>query len=338
MSTSNDTRGTALVTTGATLAAVNGSNELACWTGEQGAVRTLEFLTANIRNPNTRRAYHRAVTRFAEWCMGSGLAIEALRSPHVAAYVELLGRAAPEGGGLSPASVKLHLAALKHWFDWLVTGHVLPVNPAQPVRGPRMSQPTGKTPVLERDQVKALLEQTGAGGDVVALRDRAMIAVMVFSFARVGAVVGMRVRDYRGAGTNTAALVLHEKGGKYHPVPAHHLAAEYLDAYLAAAGIGKTPNAPLWQTAPRRSGALSGKAMTARDALDMVKRRCKAAGLPDDICNHSFRATGITLHQDAGGDLEAARQIAGHASVKTTQLYNRAGDKRRRAEVERVQL
>ncbi len=146
------------------------------------------------------------------------------------------------------------------------------------------------------------------------------------------------MRDYRAPGTSSAAFVLHEKGGKYHPVPAHHLAADYLDAYLQAAGLSETPNAPLWQTATRRSRTLSGKAMTARDALDMVKRRCWAAGLPADICNHSFRATGITLHQDAGGDLEAARQLAGHASVKTTQLYNRTGDKRRRAEVERVQL
>ena len=78
--------------------------------------------------------------------------------------------------------------------------------------------------------------------------------------------------------------------------------------------------------------------MTERGALDILKRRCAAAGLPPDICNHSFRATGITMHQDAGGDLEAARQLAGHASVKTTQLYNRSGDKKRRAEVERIQL
>jgi integrase len=99
-----------------------------------------------------------------------------------------------------------------------------------------------------------------------------------------------------------------------------------------------TPDAPLWQSAPRHCKALSGKALSARDALNIVKRRCSDAELPDDICNHSFRATGITLHQDAGGDLEAARQIAGHASVKTTQLYNRAGDKKKRAEVERVQL
>jgi len=213
------------------------SPELARWTGSRGAARTVEFLTADIRNPHTRRAYHRAVMRFAGWCMQRGLPIEAVRSPHVAAYIEQLGRPTPAARALSPLSIKQHLAALKHWFDWLVTGQVLPHSPAAAVRGPRCRQETGKTPVLERDQVKALLKQAGAGGDVVALRDQALIAVMLFSFARVGAVVGMRVRDYRNRGTASAAFVLHEKGGKYHPVPAHHLAAEYLDAYLEAADI-----------------------------------------------------------------------------------------------------
>jgi site-specific recombinase XerC len=324
-----------------TSAMVSSGTPIAVWTGNRGAERTVEFLTANIRNPHTRRAYHRAVARFARWCMAHELPLERVQSPHVAAYIEELAHPAPKSGvpPLAALSVKLHLAALKHWCDWLVTGHVLPVNPAAAVRGPRYSQTVGKTPVLEKHEVKALLDGVAADGcDVVAMRDAALIAVMLFSFARVGAVVGMRVRDYRGAGTSSASFVLHEKGGKFHPVPAHHLAAEYLDAYVAASGLQATPDAPLWQSAPRHSKTLSGKGLSARAALDIVKRRCSTAGLPDDICNHSFRATGITLHQDAGGDLEAARQIAGHASVKTTQLYNRAGDKKRRAEVERVQL
>jgi len=121
-------------------------------------------------------------------------------------------------------------------------------------------------------------------------------------------------------------------------VPAHHRAAELVDAYLEASGLSGAPGAPPGPGAPGRSGRLSGEAMTERAALGIVKRRCKSAKLPADICNHSFRATGITLHQDAGGDLEAARQLAGHASVKTTQLYNRSMERTRRAEVERVQL
>jgi integrase len=161
---------------------------------------------------------------------------------------------------------------------------------------------------------------------------------MLFSFARVGAVVKMRVRDYRGAGSNAATFTLHEKGGKHHRVAAHHQAGAYLDAYLALAGIAEQLDAPLWQSIPRHAGVITGRALTENAVLLIVKRRCKAAGLPADISNHSFRATGITLHQLAGGDLEAARQIAGHASTKTTQLYNRSGDRKHRGEIERVQL
>lgn len=304
---------------------------LVAWGGERAASRTFEFLTADIRNPNTRRAYHHATGRFMRWCMARDIALAQVSSPIVAAYIDELGLS------LAPLSVKLHLAAIKHWFDWLTTGHVLPFNPATAVRGPRHSQTTGKTPFLDREQARALFESIDAS-TVVGARDKALIAVMLFSFARVGAVVKMKVSDYRGAGTTGATFALHEKNGKYHALPAHHVAAAHLDAYVALAGFADTPNAPLWQSAPRHGGRLSGKPLSERAALAIVKRRCAVAGLPADICNHSFRATGITLHQDAGGDLEAARQIAGHSSVKTTQLYNRSGDKKRRAEVERVQL
>jgi site-specific recombinase XerD len=307
------------------------ASALVAWGGERAAARTFEFLTAAIQNPNTRRAYHHATGRFMRWCLDRNIALGQVTGPIIAAYIEELGRT------LAPLSVKQHLAAIKHWGDYLVTGHVLETNPAQSVRGPRYSQTTGKTPVLEREQARALLDSIDAT-TVVGARDKALIAVMLFSFARVGAVVKMKARDYRGAGTASASLSLHEKGGKFHRVPAHHMAAAHLDVYVALAAFADTPNVPLWQSAPRHGGRLSGQPLSERAALDIVKRRCAAAGLPADICNHSFRATGITLHQDAGGDLEAARQIAGHSSIKTTQLYNRSGDKKRRAEVERVQL
>jgi len=305
---------------------------LIAWSGERAAFRTIEFLTAGIHNAHTRRAYHRAARRFLVWCNAHGLRLDAVKSPDVAAYVQELGRT------LAPLSVKQHLAALKHWFDWLVTSHALDANPAQAVRGPRYSQNTGKTPIVDRAEAKALLDSIDPLS-VVGARDKALIAVLLFSWARIGALVTMTVRDYRGAGTPRATLLLHEKNGKDHTVPLHHLAAEYLDGYVALAGLAELPDAPLWQNAPGHGGRLSGAALSQRGALDIVKRRCRAARLPDDICNHSFRATGMTLYLEAeGSDLESARQLAGHANIKTTQLYNRSGDKKRRAEVERVQL
>src|ERR687889_754264 len=100
--------------------------------GEQAAYRFFEFFTANIRNPNTRRAYHRAALAFFAWSQSRGLALGAIRPPHVAAYIEeQLAR------GQSRPSVKQDLAALRMLFDWLVVGQVVPVNPAASVRGPR---------------------------------------------------------------------------------------------------------------------------------------------------------------------------------------------------------
>jgi len=136
-----------------------------------------------------------------------------------------------------------------------------------------------------------------------------------------------------------AWLVLREKGGKQRRIPCHHRIRENVRAYLlAAAFLDTRSKEPLFQSAPRHNKALSGQGMTRRDVLAMVKRRCAAAGLPSSICNHSFRATGITIHAENGGRIEDAAALAGHASTRTTQLYNRKSRKIQRAEVERVQI
>jgi site-specific recombinase XerD len=298
--------------------------------GEAAQRQTLEFFTARLPNAHTREAYGRAVARFCAWCDGHGVELTAISAPLVAAYVQGLGHE------LGIASVKQHLAALRHWMDWLTERGVLSVNPAAAVRGPRHVVQEGKTPVLERDQARRLLEVLDGTG-LRTLRDRALIAVMLFGFVRVGAVVKMRVRDFDDAGGD-AWLVLEEKGGKQRRLPAHHLVRDALRAYVAAAALEPRSKAPLFQSAPRTALGLSGKALSRHDVLAVVKRRCAGAGLPANICNHSFRATGITIHQENGGRIEDAAELAGHASTRTTQLYNRKLRKIARAEVERVQL
>lgn len=110
--------------------------------GERATRRVIEFLTAEIRNPNTRAAYARAVTRFDRWCQDRRLRLEDLTPVHVAAYVELIGTE------LAKPSVKQHLAALRMLGDYLVTGQVIPHNFAASVRGPKYVVKKGKTPVL----------------------------------------------------------------------------------------------------------------------------------------------------------------------------------------------
>ena len=291
---------------------------------EKTAERFFGFFTANIRNKNTRRAYYKAACRFSDWCEGRGLADLALvKERHVSAYIEQLGLLETEGGqGLSKPSVKQHLAALRMLFDWLVVGHVMETNPAQAVRGPRYSQKKGKTPVLDRDEARALLAAIDIS-TVTGLRDRALIAVMIYTFARVGAVLQMNVGDYFTQGRR-GWVRLHEKGGKEHEAPCHHKLETYLDQYIAAAGIANDKDGPLFRTTGRSTGI--PRRMVQKDAYKVTERRARQAGIKTKIGNHSLRATGITDYLKSDGSLAEARKMANHADTRTTQLYDRRGD------------
>jgi integrase len=217
---------------------------------------------------------------------------------------------------------------------------VLSANPAACVRGVRLSRAEGKTPVLEREQARRLFAFLNST-DVVGLRDRALLGIMLYDFVRVGAVIRMRGRDFQDHDdAATAWLVLSEKGGKQRRLPAHHLVREDVRAYLAAAGLRGREHAmePLFQSAPRGARTRSGKPLDRSSVLAMVKRRCSAAGLSTTIRNHSFRATGITLHQENGGDIETAARLAGHVDTRTTQLYDRTPRHISSVDVERVHL
>lgn len=296
--------------------------------GPGAAKRFAEFFGANIRNRNTRVAYARAVRDFLAWCDRRGLTLSRIQPLHVAAYVE-------RHPG-SPPTVKQHLAAIRMLFDWLVIGQVVPVNPASSVRGPRHVVKRGKTPVLTALEARRLLDSIDIT-HLVGMRDRALVAVMVYSFARVSAVVGMRVSDYYQNGKRSW-IRLHEKGGKFHEVPAHHNAEAYLDAYLTAAGISEDRKGPLFRTTFGKTRRLTDKPMSRTDALRMIKRRSAEAGLSERVCCHTFRATGITAYLENGGTLEHAQQIAAHESPRTTKLYDRTSDQITLDEVERIQI
>jgi integrase/recombinase XerD len=157
----------------------------------------------------------------------------------------------------------------------------------------------------------------------------------VFSFARVSAALAMKVEDYYTEGRR-AWFRLHEKGGKRHEVPAHHNADAYLHAYIEAAGIAAEKKTPLFRSAAGKTQKLTDRPMDPNDALRMIKRRAKEVGLPESICNHTFRATGITAFRANGGTLEQAQEIANHASPKTTKLYDRSNDQITLDMVERI--
>lgn len=296
--------------------------------GEQTAKRFLEFFTANIRNRNTRLSYARAVGAFLAWCEGRWQTLHTIEPMIVAAYIEELTKTR------APQTVKQNLAAIRMLFDWLVIGHVVPFNPAASVRGPRYSIKKGKTPVLSAEDARRLLDSIDTS-HVVGLRDRALIGVMVYSFARISAVVQMKVKDYYPNGKRYW-IRLHEKGGKFHEVPVHHTAEEYLDTYIEAAGITDEKNRPLFRTTRGRTRDLTERALDRFEAHKMIKRRAEKAGLPGSVTCHTFRATGITAYLENGGTIEHAQQIAAHESPRTTKLYDRTSDAISLDEIERI--
>jgi integrase len=158
---------------------------------------------------------------------------------------------------------------------------------------------------------------------------------MVFTFARVNAVLQMKVRDYFMQGRR-GWVRLHEKGGKEHEVPCHHSLEQYLDEYIAAAGIAEDADGPLFRTTGRKTG--EQHPMWQQDAYRMIQRRARAAGIGTRIGNHTFRATGITTYLKNSGTLEMAQHIASHDSPRTTKLYDRREEAISLDEVERINI
>ena len=199
--------------------------------------RFWEFFAANIRNKNTRAAYVQAAAQFFRWCEQYDLKLASIRPLHVSAYIESKPMTSP--------SIKQHLAALRGLFNWLVIKQVVPENPAVFVKGPRFSRQVGITPIMEAEQMRLLLDSIQVtrrvkipakhgGGykevvDLKGLRDRAAIAIMGYTFARVSAVVGLTLGDYRLEGKR-GRLRLMEKGNKEKLVWLHREAEEFLDA------------------------------------------------------------------------------------------------------------
>ncbi|MGF6874012.1 site-specific recombinase XerC [Paraburkholderia sp. MM5477-R1] len=201
--------------------------------------RFLEFFASAIRNPHMRRAYARAAGDFLAWCTGAGVpSITAVQPLHVAAWIERQTQthAAP--------TARQRLAAIRHLFDWLVTGQIVPHNPAASVRGPSHITKQGKTPVLDATEARQLLDSIDVTTPV-GLRDRALIALMVFSFARVGAALAMRVDDVY-VQPRRLWVRLREKGGKGHGCARHRPAQRHAAAAGERVCDGAAPCAGRW--------------------------------------------------------------------------------------------
>jgi site-specific recombinase XerD len=326
------------MTEGTALVEISGPHDLSVGDGQppalflkeaRAAERFFDFFTANIRNKHTRRAYYNAASKFSEFFAQRGVHDLAQVKPvHVAGYIESL---LP---GFAKPTIKQHLAAIRMLFDWLVIGQIMDVNPAHAVRGPKHVVTKGRTPVLNREEARALLSSIDAS-TLTGLRDRALIGIMIYTFARVGAVLQMNVGDYFSQGRHEWVR-LHEKGGKEHEAPCVPKLEDYLDAYIVAAGIGDDKDGPLFRTTGRFTG--TPHRMTQQDGHRMIGRRARHAGIKTRIGNHSMLATGIIDYQKSDGTLEHAQTMAAHSSPRTTKLNDRRSDETALDEYEKVRI
>lgn len=288
-----------------------------------------DFFETGLPNPNTRSAYSRAVDQFLQWCSDQGLrGVDQVEPGVVAAYFG-------QHSG-SEATLLQHLAAIRTFFDTLMEGVLISFNPASSVRVAAPGTRRRAAPILAPEETRRFLESIDVSA-VVGLRDRAIVGVMVYAFARVGAVVRLRREDYFER-DGRYWFRLRQWGGGTHEVPAHRTAQRFVDAYLDEAPK-VAPRSPLFRTVDRHR-ELTRAPLTRTDVLRMVKRRARAEGLPRGTSCRTFRATGIAAYLESGGSPEAAQAIAALKTPRSTRFYARDRGRRPIAleEVDRISI
>ena len=284
-----------------------------------------EFFQAEIANAQTRKNYMHAVRQFLAWVEPRNLELPRIAPGDVGEYLQALELATP--------TKKLHLAALRRFFDRLVNRHVCVINPAATVKAERHSVVEGKTPDIGPTQARSLLKSITVV-DPVGLRDRAVLAVLIYTAARVGAVAKLTMKNFVNDGSQYT-LRFAEKGGKSREIPVRHDLEQFLLAYVQAANITE---GPLFRTANRKSKRLTKNPMTGIDICRMMKRHLKSAGLPGHFSPHSFRVTTVTDLLEQNVPLEDVQYLAGHADPRTTRIYDRRRRKVTRNIVERISI
>lgn len=288
-----------------------------------------EFIFGKLRNPYTRARYKHAIRKFLEHCDRLGKDLTNVSPRDVGNYLDSLDYAA--------STKKLHLSGLRHFFDTLVTRHVVVLNPAASVRGERLQVIEGKTPEITIDQCRRLMASVDTSS-VIGLRDHAILGILIYTAARVGAIAKLRFGDFYDIG-DQFCLRFREKGGKQREIPVRHDLQRFIQEYIDASGLDATEKAtPLFRTTVRRTKELTRNGMTAGDMGRMVKRRMRGAGLSDRLSPHSFRVTTITDLLSQGVPLEDVQNLAGHADPRTTRLYDRRQRKVTRNIVERISV
>ena len=293
--------------------------------GHSAAFAWEEFFQGEIANAHTRRNYLLAVRKFLAWVEERGIELPRITPGDVGAYLQALEVGVP--------TKRVHLAALRRFFDRLVNRHVCVINPAATVKAERYAVVEGKTPQIGVEQARTLLKSIDVSNPV-GLRDRAVLAVLVYTAARVGAVAKLTVKSLVHDGAQYSLRFL-EKGGKSREIPVRHDLEGFLRAYIEAA---KITEGPLFRTAIGKTKTLTKSAMTGIDICRMMKRRLKDAGVSGHFSPHSFRVTTVTDLLEQNVPLEDVQYLAGHSDPRTTRIYDRRRRKVTRNIVERISI
>ncbi|HVS39325.1 MAG TPA: tyrosine-type recombinase/integrase [Gemmataceae bacterium] len=284
-----------------------------------------EFFQGEIANHHTRKNYIHAVRKFLTWAEDHGLELVRITPGDVGQYFQELPLAVP--------TKKLHLAALRKFFDRMVNRHVVVINPAATVRAERYSVVEGKTAEIRPDQARTLLRSIDAT-TTVGRRDRCVLSVLIYTAARVGAVARLGIKSLQYDGSQYSLRFV-EKGNKAREIPVRHDLQLLLLDYINAAGITE---GPLFCTALGKTDILTNRPMTGIDICRMMKRRLREAGLPTHYSPHSFRVATVTDLLEQNQPLEDVQHLAGHADPRTTRLYDRRRRKITRNIVERISI
>jgi integrase/recombinase XerD len=299
-----------------------------------------EYFYAEHHNPHTQRAYMTAVRRFLAWAEVQGIELPAITPRMVGEFIVGLGGSA--------AKQNQHPSALRGFFDRMVQRHVVVLIPAASVSGVKETGVEGKTPEITIDQARKLIasvkltcvvkskgQKPQEIVSVVGLRDRAILA---YTACRAGAIAKLRLQEFQHDGEQHV-LRFQEKGGKSREIPVRLELQRDILGYLAAAGIGgDAKDRPLFRSTVRKTKLLTANALTSKAICEMVKRRLKAAKLPERLSPHSFRVTSITDLLTQGVPFEDVQYLAGHSSPRTTGLYDRRRKKVTRNIVERISI
>jgi integrase/recombinase XerD len=294
----------------------------------------LTSVVAGVLSEHSRRAYIGDIKHFLLFLGDNEISLPEITKPVLVAYRAYLAR------GYAPSTVNRRLTVARRLVSEAWELGLIPQtrNPAdgRSVAGLKDGGDRGK-PALTLQQARQLLDVTRAAGDLPALRDTALLHVLIGTGLRRSELAGSRLSDLRLQGGHTV-LYVRGKGNKQRPVKLTPAVVSDLVAWLALTGrcarngasfTLSNPEAPLFSPVRKRGRGEEARWYAVDKPLSdwgiwsIVRDRISAAGLDVDTTPHGLRATFITLALEAGATLSKVQDAAGHKDPRTTDRYRR---------------